>query len=85
MNELAVWHRDGGVMVCSYEKFINLVEKRNDFRRALVAPGPDLLVCDEGHRFKKFSSKTTIAFDQIRTRRRIILTGTPMQNNLYEC
>lgn len=58
---------------------------KNEIFSALIYPGPDLVVCDEGHRLKKSSAQTTIAFNQINTSRRIILTGTPMQNNLEEC
>lgn len=45
----------------------------------------DLIVCDEGHIIKKLSSVTSQAVAQLKTCRRIVLTGTPMQNNLMEC
>ncbi|KAK9805749.1 hypothetical protein WJX73_005408 [Symbiochloris irregularis] len=45
----------------------------------------DLLVCDEGHRLKASGgSKTIDALLSLQCRRRILLTGTPMQNNLDE-
>ena len=37
-----------------------------------------------GHRLKSADSKTTKMFDALRVPRRIILSGTPVQNNLEE-
>ncbi|EFX60691.1 hypothetical protein DAPPUDRAFT_230056, partial [Daphnia pulex] len=50
------WLHFGGVLIIGYEMFRTLTKqkkKRSEqdelFWRALVDPGPDLLVCDEGH------------------------------------
>lgn len=51
----------------------------------VVCIGADLVVCDEGHMLKNESTLLSKAMSRIRTLRRIVLTGTPMQNNLKEC
>ncbi|KIR36992.1 hypothetical protein I352_00304 [Cryptococcus deuterogattii MMRL2647] len=51
---------------------------------ASCIPPIDLIVCDEGHRLKSKDNKTTKMFDMLKTQRRIILSGTPVQNDLGE-
>nr|QDO16321.1 DNA repair and recombination protein RAD54B [Lingulodinium polyedra] len=50
----------------------------------LVDDVVDLLVCDEGHRLKSASASTTKRLAAMRCKRRVLLTGTPLQNNLDE-
>lgn len=58
------------------------VKKRVD--EYLLNPGADLVICDEGHQIKNKKSAISGAVSQIKTKRRIVLTGTPIQNNLKE-
>uniref|UniRef100_A0AAR2K9B5 DNA helicase n=1 Tax=Pygocentrus nattereri TaxID=42514 RepID=A0AAR2K9B5_PYGNA len=86
------WQEDGGVMIIGYEMYRNLTQGRNikskklkeAFQKTLVDPGPDFVICDEGHVLKNEASAVSKAMNSIKTRRRVVLTGTPLQNNLIE-
>jgi DNA repair and recombination RAD54-like protein len=43
-----------------------------------------LIICDEGHRLKNQENQTYNALNQINAKRRILLSGTPIQNDLLE-
>lgn len=44
----------------------------------------DMLVCDEAHRLKNSDNQTSRALNSLPVKRRVLLTGTPMQNDLQE-
>ena len=44
----------------------------------------DLLICDEAHRLKNDQTLTSKALDSLACRRRVLLSGTPLQNDLEE-
>eukprot|EP01032_Pedospumella_encystans_P031307 gene31307-35337_t len=67
------------VMVLSYEMFRKHATLLNS------VPGLELMVCDEGHRLKNIGgTKTMQALSACKAYRRIILSGTPVQNDLDE-
>lgn len=45
----------------------------------------DIVVCDEGHSLKDSATILNQSVSEMKTKRRIILSGTPIQNNLIEC
>ncbi|XP_019747712.1 DNA repair and recombination protein RAD54B isoform X2 [Hippocampus comes] len=65
------------VLVISYEMLLRCLEQvqKVDF---------GLIICDEGHRLKNSSIKTSSALSSLSCARRVILTGTPVQNDLQE-
>ena len=44
----------------------------------------ELLVCDEGQRLKNHKAKTFTLLHALACKRRLVLTGTPLQNDLWE-
>lgn len=85
-------YAEAGVMLVGHEAFRTLVLKKREIEaindrivECLLDPGPDLVICDEGHVIKNPKSAISKAMSKIKTVRRIILTGTPIQNNLKEC
>lgn len=45
----------------------------------------NIVVCDEGHAMKNSTTILHKTVCKLKTKRRIILSGTPIQNNLLEC
>ena len=54
----------------------------SDVQETLLTPC--LVVCDEGHRIKNSSANIAKTLQTIKTKRRVVLTGYPLQNNLIE-
>ena len=67
------------VLICSYECLRTHVKRLTKYPDCC-----DLLVCDEAHRLKNADNQTSRALNSLPCRRRILLTGTPMQNDLQE-
>jgi SNF2 family DNA or RNA helicase len=53
-------------------------------RKYLMRPGPDVVIADEAHTIKDPTTKINVALSSIATKRRVALTGSPLQNNLEE-
>ena len=65
------------VLIVSYETLrLNVAELDNT--------PIGLLLCDEGHRLKNGESQTFTALNGLKVDRRVILSGTPIQNDLSE-
>ncbi|NXO00765.1 RA54B protein, partial [Rhinopomastus cyanomelas] len=65
------------VLIISYEMLLRSLDQIQSIEF-------NLLICDEGHRLKNTAIKTTTALSSLSCERRIILTGTPIQNDLQE-
>ncbi|KAK4216321.1 P-loop containing nucleoside triphosphate hydrolase protein [Rhypophila decipiens] len=65
------------VIIVSYETLrLNVEELKNT--------SIGLMLCDEGHRLKNGESQTYDALNNLNVSRRVILSGTPIQNDLSE-
>jgi len=67
------------VLIASYECIRAHVGRLNKIKDSC-----DLLVCDEAHRLKNSENQTSQALASLPVKRRVLLTGTPMQNDLQE-
>ncbi|XP_027869334.1 DNA repair and recombination protein RAD54B isoform X1 [Xiphophorus couchianus] len=65
------------VLVISYEMLLRCLDPIQKVEFGLI-------ICDEGHRLKNSSIKTSSAVSSLSCHRRVILTGTPVQNDLQE-
>lgn len=65
------------VLIVSYETLRLNVDELKDVKIGL-------LLCDEGHRLKNGESQTFQALNGLNVTRRVILSGTPIQNDLSE-
>ncbi|XP_069847179.1 DNA repair and recombination protein RAD54B isoform X2 [Dipodomys merriami] len=65
------------VLIISYEMLLRSLDQIKNIKF-------DLLICDEGHRLKNSAIKTTTALLSLSCDKRVILTGTPIQNDLQE-
>lgn len=94
LQQIEKWRTEKGVLIMGYAMFRNLVDdvfqtdgmsyEQMKMEQMLIDPGPDLIICDEGHLLKNDKTSLSENLSSIRTHRKIVLTGTPMQNNLEE-
>ena len=66
------------VMIIGYERLRTVAEDLNK------GSGIDIVIADEGHRLKTVQNKSAQAIQSLNTTKRIILSGTPIQNDLSE-
>jgi DNA excision repair protein ERCC-6 len=67
----------GEVLITTYSGF-------KTYQELLCPVTWDYAVLDEGHKIRNPDAGITVACKQLRTKRRLILSGTPIQNNLVE-
>ena len=77
-NKIKSWNSKGGVLVMNYKRYKSLQSSGK------LELEPDIVACDEGHELKNQKIKLYQMLNRIRTKKRIMLTGTPIQNNIRE-
>ncbi|KAL5995054.1 hypothetical protein ACLOJK_025112 [Asimina triloba] len=83
------WNKGKGILGLTYNLFEKLVGKSFKHDKGLeigkiLTEKTGLLVLDEGHTPRNARSRIWKALKQVKTNRRIILSGTPFQNNFLE-
>ncbi|XP_069604758.1 DNA excision repair protein ERCC-6-like [Ranitomeya imitator] len=74
--------RKGGVLITTYQMLINNWQQLSSYNGRDFAW--DYIILDEAHKIKSSSTKSAKSCSAIPARNRILLTGTPIQNNLRE-
>ncbi|KAL0193684.1 hypothetical protein M9458_011980, partial [Cirrhinus mrigala] len=74
--------RKGGVVITTYQMLINNYEQLASYDQREFKW--DYVILDEAHKIKTSSTKTAKSAHAIPARHRVLLTGTPVQNNLRE-
>ncbi|XP_073696448.1 DNA excision repair protein ERCC-6-like [Garra rufa] len=74
--------RRGGVIITTYQMLINNYELLASYDQREFKW--DYVILDEAHKIKTSSTKTAKSAHAIPARNRVLLTGTPVQNNLRE-
>lgn len=69
--------RDGSVLITSYTTFT----KRY---KLLISADWHYVILDEGHKIRNPNAQMTVAVKDVRTPHRLLLSGSPLQNNLKE-
>lgn len=85
------WFSQGGVLIIGYNMLTAIVDEMDSDNDSDDDVGwenkllrADLIICDEAHLLKNPNSKIFKAVNRMSTMRRIMLSGTPLQNNLEE-
>ena len=86
-----VTHRGKGVLIISYDtqrRYTKMFEPSKVGLGNSSSSGQqqtvDLLICDEAHKLKNADAELTKTLNALPARKRILLSGTPMQNELGE-
>ncbi|XP_069795055.1 DNA repair and recombination protein RAD54-like isoform X2 [Narcine bancroftii] len=71
------WRIPTPILIISYETF--------RLHANVLCTGPvGLVICDEGHRLKNSDNQTYQALNKLNAKRRVLISGTPIQNDLLE-
>uniref|UniRef100_A0A914LR06 DNA repair and recombination protein RAD54-like n=2 Tax=Meloidogyne TaxID=189290 RepID=A0A914LR06_MELIC len=77
IRKMSEYRSDGSVLVTSYSTYML------DYKKILAAKW-NYVILDEGHKIRNPEAKITLTLKELRTPHRLILSGSPLQNNLRE-
>lgn len=91
LNVLRTWVEQRSILFLGYQQFAKIIcddsfntdECSEDCKRILLEK-PTLLILDEGHTSRNDETNILIALARVKTRRKVVLTGTLFQNNVKE-
>ncbi|RMZ91236.1 hypothetical protein DV736_g1555, partial [Chaetothyriales sp. CBS 134916] len=94
-SSIQAWESGGGVMIMSYDLFRFMLRPRKNKktpipdedlarRKKCLLDKANLVVADEAHKMKNANSAISQVARNIKTRSRIALTGSPLNNHLEE-
>lgn len=96
IREIKSWGKKGGVLIIGFNTFRDLIsnnirkggkaldEVEHELVQSALLDSPSIIVADEAHAAKKTSSGLNRTMNQIKSKSRIALTGSPLANNLEE-
>eukprot|EP00762_Andalucia_godoyi_P000466 ANDGO_03076.mRNA.1 Transcriptional regulator ATRX homolog len=87
LQAVRMWaQQSGGFLICTYALYRQMFNKEGepDVTGQLIVKHADLVVLDEGHQLKNQDSKNRLTLATIKTSRKVILTGYPLQNKIDE-
>ncbi|CAL4900563.1 unnamed protein product [Urochloa decumbens] len=87
--KLLSWNKGHGILGISYGLYTKLTSEKpgcteENKVRSILLDNPGLLVLDEGHTPRNDRSVMWKTLGKVKTEKRIILSGTPFQNNFLE-
>ncbi|CAN6843200.1 unnamed protein product [Brassica oleracea] len=92
LKVLREWVEERSILFLGYQQFAKIIcddsiniddEVSEDCKRILLEK-PTLLILDEGHTSRNKETNLLISLARVRTRRKVVLTGTLFQNNVEE-
>ncbi|KAF3527481.1 hypothetical protein DY000_02038073 [Brassica cretica] len=84
MVKLYSWRNKKNILGISYSLYEKLASGETQKFRKMLLDFPELLVLDEGHTPRNHNSCIWKVLTEVKTEKRIILSGTPFQNNFKE-
>eukprot|EP00729_Bicosta_minor_P004166 gene4166-19173_t len=75
--------RHGGVLLTTYGLVVSSTEELNGAGTSSQLPW-DYVILDEGHKIKNHTRAVSKKCREVQTKHRLLLSGTPIQNNLNE-